>query len=116
MRFQNLFKATGEKAPEPFRNARTLFLVIDRKSRTVRIQCRRPSAGSTFSWPLPTTLGANSLTALAEYAASAAGNLLSGDAKPEARYQIEIGLLRRIAIAESLDGGLKNGRGHIHAL
>lgn len=114
--FQNMFGAIGEKVPEPFSRCRSAFLVIDRKRRAVKIQSRRPSEKAAFSWPLPTAMSADALNAVASYAAESANRLLSGDARPEARYELELALLRRIAAAEALDGGIHHARsnGVIH--
>ena len=94
--FNNLFRAVGSKVDRPFASSRRLYMVVNRRDRTVKVRSRRSNQTCEFSWALPTDLSARGLNGLTDFCAQRASRLLSGDATPEKRYELERDVARRI--------------------
>ena len=106
-RYKNLYAAFGRNEASPFGDTKTVFLVIDRKDCTVRYKSRRSSDAAVFSLPVPAWFKAQTLSALADEAVRLANKLLLGDARPEARYELEMELSRRITLSEIVESAMK---------
>ena len=52
--FNNLFRAVGSKVDRPFASSRRLYMVVNRRDRTVKVRSRRSNQACEFSWALPT--------------------------------------------------------------